>query len=130
MQLTAILATALLAAGQAAAGINCRGSSQCGGGTQGESVSDFIDLARFLDPNRWYYNGQHIICTQHLCAFLQNTGGMPGSSIKNLFWELYNHGCKRCGSVPVFYPDDNDEKSHGILTINYVSSPKCKWAVC
>ncbi|KAF5656495.1 KP4 killer toxin [Fusarium circinatum] len=130
MQLTAIITTALLAAGQAAAGINCKGSSQCAGGTQGEYTSSFVTLAKDLDPNRWYYNGQHIMCTQHLCAFLQNTGGMPGSSIKTLISDLEAHGCNKCGSIPVFWPQDNDDKSHGILTINYVSNPKCNWAIC
>ncbi|KAF5019116.1 hypothetical protein F66182_8885 [Fusarium sp. NRRL 66182] len=130
MQITAIIATALLAAGQAAAGINCKGSSQCAGGTQGEYLGSLMNLARGLDNNRWYQNGEHIVCAQHLCAFLQNTGGMPGSSIKTLLGELDKHGCNKCGSVPVFFPQDNNEKSHGILTVNYVSSPRCSWAVC
>jgi hypothetical protein len=130
MQITTIITTALLAAGQAAAGINCRGSSQCAGGISGAYLSSLINLASYIDQNRWYKNGEHIVCADRLCAFLQNTGGMPGSSIKNLLKELDKHGCNKCGSVPVFFPEDNDEKSHGILTANYVLNPKCSWAVC
>ncbi|RGP78398.1 hypothetical protein FLONG3_3534 [Fusarium longipes] len=130
MQITTIVATALLAAGQAVAGINCKGSSQCAGGINGAYLSSLVNLAQYVDPNRWYKNGEHIVCADRLCAFLQNTGGMPGSSIRPLLRELENHGCNKCGSIPVFFPDDNDEKSHGILTANYVLNPKCSWAVC
>ncbi|KAH7186811.1 Kp4-domain-containing protein [Fusarium oxysporum] len=118
MQITAIIATALLAAGQAAAGINCRGSSQCTGGLSGAYLSSLINLASYIDQNRWYKNGEHIVCADRLCAFLQNTGGMPGSSIKNLLKELDKHGCNKCGSVPVFFPEDNNEKSHVGLSVN------------
>ncbi|KAI8661343.1 Kp4 domain-containing protein [Fusarium keratoplasticum] len=128
MQITAIIATALLAARQAAAGINCKGSSSCG--TSTNSLGDLVNLANYVDHSRWYQNGEHIVCADNLCAFLQNTGGMPGTKIRSLLVELSNHGCKKCGSVPVFFPDDNDEKSHGILTVNIVSKPQCKWAAC
>ncbi|KAH7141140.1 killer toxin, partial [Dactylonectria macrodidyma] len=119
----------LLAAGEAAAGINCKGSSSCG--ISGAYITDVISMANYLDRSRWYQNGEHIVCAANLCAFLQNTRGMPGSKIKELLWQLNDHGCARCGSIPVFYPSgDNNDNSHGILTVNYVAKPKCNWGAC
>ncbi|KAH7169503.1 killer toxin [Fusarium sp. MPI-SDFR-AT-0072] len=129
MQITTIIATALLAAGEAAAGINCKGSGYCS--QSGAWLTDIISMANYIDHSRWYQNGEHIVCAANLCAFLQNTGGMPGTKISELLWDLKDHGCKQCGSIPVFYPSgDNDEKSHGILTVNYVTNPKCNWGAC
>ncbi|KAF4448227.1 hypothetical protein F53441_8334 [Fusarium austroafricanum] len=119
VQITTLIATALLAVGQAAAGINCKGSSQCSGSSN--SIVDLVNLASYIENSRWYQNGEHIVCASDLCAFLQNTGGMPGTSTKKLIYDLYEHGYKKCGSVPIFWPEDNNEKSHGILTVNYVT---------
>ncbi|KAF5532445.1 KP4 killer toxin [Fusarium mexicanum] len=127
MHITAIFATALLAASNVAAGINCKGSVLCGQGT--EPLSNLINYAGGLNDDRWYQNGQHIVCGGSLCAFLQNTGGLPGRNIKGLLGDLRDHGCKYCGSVPVFFPDDNNDGDHGILTVNYVSNPNCQ-GVC
>ncbi|KJZ75582.1 hypothetical protein HIM_05045 [Hirsutella minnesotensis 3608] len=114
-----------LAAGVAAEGINCHGSSNCG--NVGFRLSDLRNVAQGVDDNRWYQNGQHIACWQALngsgfCAFLQGTGGLPGREIKRLLQELVNHGCAKCGSVPAFYPKDNDIRTHGMLTVNWVHS--------
>ncbi|KAF5550964.1 KP4 killer toxin [Fusarium mexicanum] len=114
MHFTTLLASAALALGVSAEGINCHGSSNCAN----------------LNDNKWYYNGQHIACWQNVagtgfCAFLQNTGGLPGKDIKRLLQERVNHGCAKCGSVPAFYSSDNDLKSHGMLTVNYVAKPNC-----
>ncbi len=130
-----------------ARGINCRGSFFCGkpavfAVTPGlQSVLDLIDQTP-IQPTKWFQNGEHIVCShgidarfnepspEALCVFLQGTGGMPGSDILPLLKQLRDHGCKGCGSIPVFYPRDNDESHHGILTANYVSNAKDCYGVC
>ncbi|RFN46476.1 hypothetical protein FIE12Z_9311 [Fusarium flagelliforme] len=131
MQLSSLLASSMLALG-VSAGINCKGSSNCA--NVGFKLTDLRQTAQKLPDNKWYQNGEHIVCWQSIggtgfCAFLQNTGGLPGKEIKRLLQELVNHGCGKCGSVPAFFPSDNDEKSHGILTVNYVQKPNCN-GVC
>ncbi|KAJ5475959.1 hypothetical protein N7475_001688 [Penicillium sp. IBT 31633x] len=56
------------------------------------------------------------------CAFLQGTGGTNGGKIKELAHYIPDHGCKMCGSVPYFYPGDNNV-ANGQLTFNYVDNP-------
>ncbi|KAF4496198.1 KP4 killer toxin [Fusarium agapanthi] len=107
IHITAIFATALMVASNVAAGINCKGSVLCGQGT--EPLSNLINYAGGLNDNRWYQNGQHIVCGGSLCAFLQNTDGLPGRDIKRLLGELRDHGCKYYSSVPVFFPNDNND---------------------
>jgi len=111
--------------GLALAGINCEGNANCPGVVG--SLSEIKSFANGADDNRFYQNGEHIACVESLagtglCAFLQNTGGVPGSSIKTLLQDLLDHGCKKCGSVPVFFPSDNNDGDHGILTVNEVGS--------
>lgn len=116
----------------AALGINCQGSALCG--ISSWNVPGLLGIMRGMvngiDQNHWYQNGEHIVCSQDiggqgLCAFLQGTGGMPGSSIPGLLDALLQHGCTKCGSVPVYLPvnGDNNPNDHGILTVNYVSNP-------
>ncbi|KAJ5394693.1 hypothetical protein N7509_000246 [Penicillium cosmopolitanum] len=115
-----------LALSVSALGINCQGSSQCGN-VDGRST-DILASVQKIDPNRTYFNGQRIACWKAgagdgLCAFLQGTGGIQGSLIPELVQDLVNHGCTRCGSVPVFFNSgDNNINDHGELTINYVLS--------
>jgi hypothetical protein len=115
-----------------ALGINCQGSSSCS--LSSWNVPGVLGIMRGwvngIDPNHWYQNGDHIVCDndlggQGICAFLQGTGGMPGSSIAGLLDALVQHGCTKCGSVPVYLPvnGDNNPNDHGILTVNYVSNP-------
>jgi hypothetical protein len=112
----------------AALGINCRGSN-CG---PADSLTRAIES---IDRGRWFANGEQIACTTFTssttdgaptststCAVLQNTGGAWGSRILELAHYLQDHGCKGCGSVPYFYPEDNDV-SHGELTYNSVRRP-------
>jgi hypothetical protein len=122
----------------AALGINCRGSSIC---TQGSFVvaDNLTTYISSIDQGRWYKNGEHIACeisvfeTEAIgdtpattdiycfCAFLQNTRGAWGSDILRLAHYIPDHGCNTCGSVPYFYPSDNNVR-HGELTYNYASS--------
>ncbi len=48
-------------AGLSQAGINCEGSFYCGNSNMG-SLTDVINAAQGVDPNRWYQNGQLIVC--------------------------------------------------------------------
>ncbi|KAH8669358.1 killer toxin [Ilyonectria robusta] len=128
MHVTSLLSVAALALGISAEGINCHGSSNCA--NVGFKLTDLLGYAQGLNNDRWYQNGQHIACWKSLsgsgfCAFLQNTGGLPGREIKRLLQELVNHGCAKCGSVPAFYPSDNDISHHGMLTVNFVSKTNC-----
>ena len=111
-------------------GINCRGSSNCGGQGAVRVVRRLTRSINDIDPSRWYRNGEQIACMgvdsdngiRFYCAFLQNTGGAPGSKILELAHYIQDHGCKICGSVPYFYPAENDV-SRGELTYNSVIKP-------
>jgi hypothetical protein len=135
MHLTAsarLLIFATLFSLAAALGINCRGAG-CG-----SAAGPLTRAIEGIDRGRWFANGEQIACvtvtsttadsgttTSSYCAFLQNTGGAWGSRILELAHYLRDHGCKGCGSVPYFYPEDNDV-SHGELTYNSVRRP-CSW---
>lgn len=82
-----------------------------------------------IDPNRWYNNEQQITCVNNICAFLQNTGGAPGSNIQGLAPVIVDFGCRVCGSVADFYPGD-DNLADGELTFGYVSNPACTAGLC
>jgi hypothetical protein len=105
-----------------ALGINCQGSSVCGA-ADGNVAQDLTNYINGIDQNRRYANGQQIACIPTraggYCAFLQNTGGALGRDILRIAHYIPEHGCRTCGSVPYFYPSDNDV-SHGELTYNYV----------
>lgn len=124
MQPTTLLP--VLAGSVSAIGINCKGSSECG--VTGGRSTDILRTVQHIDGGRTYYNGQRIACWDSrlgtgLCAMLKSTGGIKGDLIKTLVQDIVNHGCTKCGSVPVFYNSgDNDASHHGELTINYVSS--------
>ncbi|KAF8588154.1 Kp4-domain-containing protein [Ramaria rubella] len=118
-------ATNLTTLATAASGINCQGSSQCS--SKIGTLSQISSFLQDLDPSRFFTNGEHIACFEDngagICAFLQNTGGAPATSIPPLIDALIDHGCKVCGSVPLFFPQgDNNAADHGILTVNFVSS--------
>lgn len=117
-------------------GINCRGNPSCSiAGTYGVHLTDFQEWFRSIDPNRWYDNGEHIACRTvtvvqglpgvngdaTVCAFLQGTGGDWGSVMQPLIDDLVDHGCKTCGSVPLFFPQGNNNVGDGQLTFNIVS---------
>lgn len=103
MQFPTILLTAVLAAQSAAGlGINCRGSSQCSQGTA-EVSRKLTKYINSLPDNKWIQNGVQIACVREphpggqngaICAFMQNTGGAPASSLKKLAQALVDHGCK------------------------------------
>lgn len=118
-------------------GINCEGSSSCflKGKSAASTLRNYINS---IDDNRWFNNNEQIACTGYfpndkfddgICAFLANTGGSNGAKIKQLAGYIIEHNCKTCGSVPYFYPGDNDV-DHGRLTFNYVAHSCHKNGVC
>ncbi len=120
-----------------AGGINCKGSFHCGDSGSPRLWFMIQKLSGKLDSEHWYQNGQHIGCFHYvdvdksaMCVFLQGTGGMPGKAIVPLLQSLSDHGCAQCGSIPVFYPDNNNEGDHGILTVNYVHDANDCYDVC
>ncbi|OPB38900.1 hypothetical protein A0O28_0020060 [Trichoderma guizhouense] len=120
--------TALLVASSVAfvnAGVNCNGSGNCPGIVG--SLSDIVNISQGLDENRIYRPGEHIICIQSqlgngLCAFLQGNSAENGHFVKILLKDLQNHGCKKCGSVPVDATQGGNDDGNGILTVNAVGS--------
>ncbi|KAF2420321.1 killer toxin [Tothia fuscella] len=135
---TAILALTV-ASVASALGINCQGSSQCSQGT-GEVSRKLTGYINQIDSNRWINNGDLIACVREphggdsngaICAFMQGTGGETAGVLKGLAQDLVNHGCNKCGSVPLFFDQgDNNPNDHGILTFNYVGNGCGKSGVC
>jgi hypothetical protein len=122
-----------------ALGINCRGSVDCEGIPSPSVAHSLATFINGIDQERWYQNGEQIACdarvvqsqdvirgptTLYFCPFLQNTGGAWGSDILRLANYIPDHGCKVCGSVPYFYPSDNNVE-HGELIFNHVLIPQC-----
>ncbi|KAI8940410.1 hypothetical protein NX059_004100 [Plenodomus lindquistii] len=112
-------------------GINCRGSGRC--------VSCNTDIPflqtitdRIPDNYKWT-NGQLIACSlchqcrtcpdadkNGLCVFPQNLKEgevVTGAQIKQAIKAIRDHGCNRCGSVPLHPGNDVED---GELTINFV----------
>ncbi|PPQ87354.1 hypothetical protein CVT24_001103 [Panaeolus cyanescens] len=115
-----------------ALGINCDGSNYCSNFSSGVA-SRLSGYIQGISDNAWYNNGQQIACigkssgSGGICAFLQNTGGANGKTIKQLAPYIPNHGCGVCGSVPYYYPQGNNNVADGELTFNYVSNACHSW---
>lgn len=107
-----------------ALGINCRGSGNCPG--VAGSLNDLISIVANIQGDRFYNNQENIACIKSqlgtgLCIFAQNSGGLPGSSVLPLLQALSGHGCGKCGSVPLFFPQGSNDPTFGILTVNAVT---------
>ncbi|OCL14191.1 killer toxin [Glonium stellatum] len=119
----------------AAEGINCHGSANCDTAPDAPQLIDLVALIDHIDDNRFYNNGEQIACQNEaffkgaVCAFTQKSGGAPGSSIKTLAQELRDHGCSVCGSIPLFFPQDNNVDD-GELTVNWVGNSCCPGSNC
>jgi hypothetical protein len=122
------VAITTLAISTSATGINCAGSGLCSStnANVAQQLKEYIDR---IDTSRYYNNGEKIACDKvqaiegsvTICAYLQNSGGAPGHSIQDLAHYIPDHGCKVCGSVPLFYPGDNNV-ANGELTFNAVAN--------
>ncbi len=108
-----------------ATGINCHGSIICS--LQGTNMMAYLHTQIVYgggDPNHVYHNGDKVACSASgICVFLQGTDeqGLSLQAITNLMGTLIGHECRVCGSVPIFYPTENDISLHGMLTVNYSS---------
>ena len=119
-------------------GINCLGSSQCS--RLFNTISSTNLIAHFnwtvwhrVNDTASFYKHRQIACGKNaswlvggVCLFLQGNvsdNGISGSTLKARISDLSYHGCKYCGSVPV--SGDNDPRSAGLLTANYVRYPVC-----
>ena len=86
-----------------------------------------------------YYTGQDIACMKHsvypspiiswgfYCAFMQGNipaEGVDGTLIQLKMQQMIEHHCLGCGSVP--FSDDNDPRTLGVLTVNYVRLSECE----
>jgi hypothetical protein len=112
MHFTATIITLLpilLAPTTLALGINCRGSANCARPDSGASLDGLRNVANNAGDHHFFQNGEHVACLQFggaaggsLCAFPQGTnGGIEGWKAKQLLGFIRDHGCTRCGSVPV-----------------------------
>lgn len=117
-------------------GINCRG---CPAGLSSNGQNAATQLTHYIstiNQSQWYEDVDLIACTtvldggrtDHICAFLQGTGGAPGSTILQLAHYIPDHGCHICGSVPFTYPSDNGV-SNGELTY-YKVDHACSNRLC
>lgn len=82
-----------------------------------------------------YLPNDHILCLPvgnaqlgGICAFTHGSNvsaaGVTGDVVMQRLEELSRHGCRVCGSVPL--SGDNNPRSQGILTVNYVDGVVCK----
>lgn len=121
-------------------GINCEGSViMCIGSTQMGVMHTLRDYTYAIPVGYRYYDGQDIACMKHnvypnpwitwgfYCVFMQGnipTEGVLGTLIQLKLQQMIEHHCLGCGSVP--FSDDNDPRTLGILTVNYVRQSECE----
>jgi hypothetical protein len=96
-------------------------------------------MVQYVPDNALYGNHQFVACIQcpfllfksdrGICAFPQHIGKdrlIKGSEIKRAIQQIMDHGCKKCGSVPL-QPGNNVKQ--GELTVNFVHKT-CAHGVC
>ncbi|KKZ60913.1 hypothetical protein EMCG_00674 [[Emmonsia] crescens] len=123
MKISIILSTALalFTTSTSALGTNCFGHKMCQ--RDGCQLSDVIAIVNRLDPNRGFGSGALLGCCgiqnkEKLCAYIQHIGTsrvVSGSEIQRKMKELYNFGCRRCGSVAL----DGKDVFKGEITVAY-----------
>ncbi|KAF2669833.1 killer toxin [Microthyrium microscopicum] len=130
---TPVLAILLSSSLTSALGINCKGSGTCTLCSVGlDELSGLINSD--LSDSKKFVNGDKVACIgcRHvvggLCAIVQNIGGgnVEGLVVKQKVSDLLSHGCKGCGSCPVFPGND---VSTGEITVNYVKN-HCGTKIC
>jgi len=119
--------------------INCKGPHLlCGHlGRHKHKPSAFLtDLIKAADErvadNATFVNNQHAACVRDRASFYSNAGlcaiphatsweGITGKKVKYLLHHLESWAhCKRCGNIPVAFPDKNDNRLEGLLTVTVV----------
>ena len=124
-------------------GINCRGNDECRADTGLHSnILDYFNETLSTVNTTYagvfysgistftFQSGNDIICHKvhpsYVCLFLQGNNvpaTVNGSIILQKLGELIEHGCNKCGSVPL--SDDNNPDTEGLLTSNKVVSHDC-----
>ena len=127
-------------------GIYCDGSFWCGEGHIFTTPHELADLNKYIltipDHPTWVYaTGAHIACkiafpghppltpTGFWCIFAQgdiHAGGISGRLAKRKVQELLDHGCRRCGNVPLL----DDDPEYGVLTSDFVERSDCVDRLC
>ncbi|KAF6217754.1 hypothetical protein HO133_006581 [Letharia lupina] len=121
-------------------GLNCEGSViMCIGSAQMGVMHTLRDYTYAIPTGYRYYAGQDIACMKHnvypnpwitwgfYCIFMQGNipaAGVDGALIQLKMQQMIEHHCLGCGSVP--FSDDNDPRTLGILTVNYVRQSECE----
>ena len=112
-------------------GINCKGTYAC---ASKYANDDFISYLKSepIPPNRNYTAGELIMCLPNyevaICAFFEDIEDpVSGAVALSLLDQIYEFGCRRCGSIPVLYPESN-AVNFGSLRINGFDNPQCKGA--
>lgn len=121
-------------------GLNCQGSViMCVGANQMGVMHTLRDYMYAIPTGYRYYTGQDIACMKHsvypspiiswgfYCAFMQGNipaEGVDGTLIQLKMQQMIEHHCLGCGSVP--FSDDNDPRTLGVLTVNYVRLSECE----
>ncbi|KAH3966747.1 hypothetical protein HBH96_182620 [Parastagonospora nodorum] len=112
-------------------GLNCRGSGMCNDLCFRKSIMELDIIMQNLHPDHHnnYKNGEQIACRRcklqkdtgsAICAFPQNLpegADLDYDEIKAAMKAIVDHGCKFCGSSPVYRGNDVNK---GELTVNYV----------
>nr|Q90121.1 RecName: Full=KP4 killer toxin; AltName: Full=Fungal toxin KP4; AltName: Full=Killer protein 4; Flags: Precursor [Ustilago maydis virus P4]AAA75041.1 protoxin [Ustilago maydis virus P4]AAA89185.1 KP4 toxin [Ustilago maydis virus P4] len=103
-------------------GINCRGSSQCGL-SGGNLMVRIRDQACGNQGQTWCPGERRAkVCGtgNSISAYVQSTNNcISGTEACRHLTNLVNHGCRVCGSDPLYAGND---VSRGQLTVNYVNS--------
>lgn len=59
-----------------------------------------------MDPQQ----GKNCLQQKENLRFSANIDGLYGAEVKAMTEKIVDHGCKRCGTCPVGYPESNDGK--------------------
>ena len=110
-------------------GINCKGAYACASKYVND---DFISKLKSepIPPNRNYTAGELIACLPNydftICAFFEYIEDpLSGAVALFLLDQIHEFGCRRCGNIPVLYPESN-AVNYGTLRITNVKNPQCK----
>ncbi|KAL9008069.1 MAG: hypothetical protein Q9180_009541, partial [Flavoplaca navasiana] len=113
MQLSLATLLSILAATASCRGINCEGNSECY--RAGDTAASRLIHAG--PDDRRFNNKQQIARVpagsgpnpdSANCAYLQDIERAPLRRIEGLASRIIEHGCKDCGSLPNFFPADNN----------------------
>lgn len=109
-------------------GINCRGSSSCGGssGTLSSLTAEICNQNPLSDtkpPGAPFAQAKCGTYTEAKAVFIQSTSqSLSYGQVCDYLRKLKSHGCKGCGSIPI---NPGNNVKNGQVTVNYVSQCTC-----